>query len=137
MTTLSLELSKELQSVCKEKHIEMPESYLSYFYQEITESVVRMATHIITLSEYLAPAYTLDELLEWLPRDIDIKNGYGANFLTITTFNQDEFIALYYGYSNEYFYPNNYQLKNCCTHDPNPCDACGKLLIWLIKENLL
>ena len=126
MTTLSLELSKELQSVCKEKHIEMPESYLSYFYQEITESVVRMATHIITLSEYLAPAYTLDELLEWLPKHIE-QDGRVYEKTLLFSYIQNQYEASYLHGMHLMVYH----------YDPNPCDACGKLLIWLIKENLL
>jgi len=125
MTTLSLDLAQELQSVCKEKNVEMPESYFGWFYQEITETYIVMTGHG-SLSEYIAPAYLLCELLEWLPKSIEVEGViYEKTLLFSYTQNQYEASYLHGMHLMIYFY------------DPNPCDACGKLLIWLIKENLL
>lgn len=132
MKTISLELAKELQQICKEKNITMPESELVWMpYKDIV--VGRKGTH----RHYFNPAfisenyrdlikddwhkaYTLDELLEWLPKKIKVDYRF---HLTTTSFNQ---YMVYYD-----------KHTNTIEQDPNPTNACAKLLIWLLKEGLI
>ena len=133
MTTLSLELSKELQSVCKEKNIEMHESYF-YWWKDCQEAH-KGNPPVFEISheqpdhgwQPIAPAYTLDELLEWLPNKIE--KGTATYFKTLMHNYNKEYLA-YYDDGNCGWIPSSSFFQ----FDPNPCDACGKLLIWLVKE---
>lgn len=135
MTTLSLDLAKELQIACKAKGITMPESYFMHTTMGVypkasaerrqSETPVFLSNHMNTFG-ILAPAYTLCELLEWLPKHIE-QDGrvYEKTLLFSYIQNQYEASYLHGMHLMIYFY------------DPNPCDACGKLLIWIIKEGLI
>jgi len=120
MTTLSLELAKELQQICKEKNIPMPESRFYWHYNAFCHYVVVENCSPFPKS---LPAYTLDELLEWLPEYI-----YEGLTYELLRFKKKE-----NGYDAYYEYNSQFN----CYSDPNPCDACGKLLIWLLKEGLI
>lgn len=130
MNTISLELARELQSVCKEKNITMPEHYWGWFYQEITESNILLPMFSNSLSEYIAPAYTLDELLEWLPKSITEYFAYNKvvfeEFLTLV------FVKERATKEKQWIcgLGKNYSADNSSTN------AACKLLIWLIKEGL-
>ena len=155
MTTISLELAKELQSICKEKGIELPDHYWGWFYQEITETNVLLPMFSNTLSEYLAPAYTLDELLEWLPELITRKEWFSYyddptdeterevyyDFI-LHKKDKDIYRAIYTWSLNDYDedtndeeYGNKEYLK--FFDDSNSANAACKLLIWLIKNGLI
>jgi hypothetical protein len=119
MKTIDLELAKELQQICKEKGIELPESYFGWYYQEITETYIVMTGHG-TLSEYIAPDYTLDELLEWL-------------------FAKANYISIKSDISPKKGWTAWCEVKGWMVYqeDPNPTNACAKLLIYLIKKGLI
>ena len=124
MTTISLELAKNLQSVCKEKGITMPESELKHsrcggsYYVFSTSSTQRP-------DEDIAPAYTLDELLGWLPKEIITKSNLIAE--------------LRIGYRKNVFgcwyeYAEN---DRTILYSGEIVDSLCRLLIWTIKEGYL
>lgn len=129
MTTLSLVLSQELQSMCKEKKITLPKSYFVHgdwsdgdFGIFITEREDDDGE--ITM---LAPAYLLCELLAWLPAQMQDK--YGNYILQVSKPDNGYDV----GYNKDYA-----DTPSFATYwDPNPCNAAGKLLIWLIKEGII
>ena len=134
MTTLSLELSKELQSVCKEKNIEMHESYL-YWWKDCQEAHKGFPPVFEISHEQpdhgwqpIAPACTLCELLAWLPSKM--KDRYATYILQVTKIDDGYDV----GYNKDY--ADSPAFATYCDLT-NPCDACGKLLIWLIKEGLI
>ena len=130
MTTVDLELAQELQSVCEEKGIELPDHYWGWFYQEITESNILLPMFTNTLSEYLAPAYTLDELLELLPKTIPSR-GMVREYrwrLTPNMYNYETYDIGYYDHEG---------CRMVITDNPNPANAACKLLIWLIKKGFI
>lgn len=138
MKTISLELAKELQQICKEKNITMPESELVWMpYKDIV--VGRKGTH----RHYFNPAfisenyrdlikddwhkaYTLDELLEWLPREIMI--GRWSCGMTVASHWDNKTWIAGYEYNSKFWLNDT---------DPNPTNSCAKLLIWLLKEGLI
>lgn len=120
MTTIDLELAQELQSVCKEKGIELPESEFTYVDCFSLGAGRKETCNLNCYDTILAPAYTLDELLEILPKSI--KNKYR---LCLTTNNYKEYMIYYEKHTNAIRYGTN------------PANAACKLLIWLIKEALL
>ena len=135
MTTLSLDLAQELQSVCKEKNIEMPESYF-YWWKDCQEAH-KGNPPVFEISheqpdhgwQPIAPAYTLDELLSWLVSlQKECVKKDDSNFV-------DYRFEICYDFKANDFVMCDYICKDI--HDPNPCDACGKMLIWLIKEGLI
>jgi hypothetical protein len=135
MTTIDLELAKELKGICKEKGIELPDHYWGWFYQEITESNILLPMFTNTLSEYLAPAYTLDEILEWLPKyiqiDDDDENDFDVYYRGLNwSIDPDGWIAEYQAYM---YHSKSY----CAEFDTNSANAACKLLIYLIKEGLI
>lgn len=137
MKTISLELAKELQQICKEKNITMPESFhawrmdsnvymsgkreyflyqnFAYHHPELTPPEPEKVDGIKIIR-----AYTLDEIMEWLPHRIKVDYGF---HLTTTSFNQ---YMVYYD-----------KHTNTIEQDPNPANAACKLLIYLIKEGLI
>lgn len=120
MTTLSLELSKELQSVCKEKNITMPESEFYWYADRIAKDVYVSHTEQYHHDLLIAPAYTLDELLEWL-------------------FAKTNYISIKSDISPKKGWTAWCEVKGRMVYqeDPNPVNAACKLLIWLIKEGLI
>ncbi len=130
MTTLSLELAKELQEVCESKGITMPESEFNWKQDSKRKSYVTNWDNLLK-DLVIAPAYTLDELLEWLPGRIEIRNNTYINDFYKQDWDKDVPVM----YNALYATISDVVLMDFT--DPNPCDACGKLLIWLIKENLL
>lgn len=148
MKTIDLELAKELQQICKEKGITMPESELVWMpYKDIV--VGRKGTH----RHYFNPAfisenyrdiikddwhkaYTLDELLEWLPHRIKHEEHKKYYFLEMAKYNNGyNFIyQVFDSYMDDTYY-EFHKLQEC--GDTNPANAACKLLIWLIKEGLI
>ena len=130
MTTLSLDLAQELQSVCKEKNIEMPESW--WLFCDMGDEVKTISSEAIEDTSLegrvIAPAFLLDELLEWLPSKM--KDKYGTYMLQVTKIDEGYDVGYNKDYADCPAFATYWDLTN-------PCDACGKLLIWLIKENLL
>lgn len=122
MKTIDLEYAKELQQICKEKGIELPESYFGWYYQEITETYIVMTGHG-TLSEYIAPAYTLDELLGILslypPYEVDLSYQHTDGNGVVCK----DWTAWFEIHGIDY-----------CKSDSNPANAACKLLIHLIKK---
>jgi hypothetical protein len=136
MKTIDLDLAQELQSVCKEKNIEIPESAHRWVYigtkwylytgQEFLETQIRNSDVELIATN----AYTLDELLEWLPNKIE--KGTTTYFKTLLHNYNKEYLA-YYDDSNCGYIPSTSFFQ----FDPNPANAACKLLIWLIKEGLI
>jgi len=152
MKTLSLELSKELTELCKSKGIAMPESYMGWFhntsyekddiikefYLDVRYKVIDMAVQFSHF--FVAPAYTLDEIMDWLPAEIKYQEDNNVfNYkLSMNTFDSN---------TGERYYQPEYAciwggvvestLPNLPIVKDNPCDAVGKLLMWVIKEGYL
>jgi hypothetical protein len=134
MKTIDLDLAEELQSLCKEKNITMPESELVWMpYKDIV--VGRKGTH----RHYFNPAfisenyrdlikddwhkaYTLDELMEWLPLSI-----YTERLRLLNLDKGNDGYGIGYGY----------EFDSGVFVEENPANAACKLLIWLIKEGLI
>lgn len=173
MKTISLEFAKELQQICKEKGITMPESfqawrmnsnvymsgkreyflYLNFAYQhpELTPPEPEKVDGIKIIR-----AYTLDELLEWLPDEI-VRKEYVTSYydepermelrdisyeLILHKKEDNLYRAIYTQSLNEYDEDLNDDeaeeqgfLK--LFDDTNPANAACKLLIWLIKKGLI
>lgn len=140
MTTISLELAQELQQICKEKGITMPESFhawrmdsnvymsgkreyflyqnFAYHHPELTPPEPEKVDGIKIIR-----AYTLDEILNILPEYIFPDNQY--EFLVFKK--AENCYKAYYEYHSQF---------NCYS-DTNPANAACKLLIHLIKEGLI
>jgi hypothetical protein len=125
MKTLLFELSKELTSLCKEKGIVMPESYFNWFKDNNGYYLARKPQD--DYDTYIAPAYMLDELMDWLPNKIE--EDTTTYFKTLMHNYNKEYLA-YYDDSNCGWIPGSSFFQ----FDPNPCIAVAKLLIWCIKE---
>jgi hypothetical protein len=139
MITIDLELAKKLQSVCNEKGIKMPNSedvwakkryhtspYIIYGEEGVYPKWLIHATDAYAI---LAPAYTLDELLEILPATIQADNEEHTVYFksVIWGLNSDQWYVGYIYLDEHYKW----------FADTNPCDAAGKLLIWCIQEGYL
>jgi hypothetical protein len=132
MKTIDLELAKELQSVCKEKGIELRKSRFMWFNRFKKGGHIeydREEEYYIhddwLLSAPVAPAYTLDELLGWLPKEIIIKSNLIAE--------------LRIGYRKNVFgcwyeYAEN---DRTILYSGEIVDSLCRLLIWTIKEGYL
>lgn len=132
MKTISLELARELQSVCKEKNITMYKSdnawvkYADERYIEYNEPFVIQHAVVDEDYEYLAPAFLLCELMEWLPREI-MAGRWSCGMTVASHWDNKTWIA---GYE----YNSKFWLNDT---DPNPANAACKLLIYLIKKGLI
>lgn len=125
MKTIDLSNAKELQSVCAEKDITMPESEFKHsrcggsYYVFSTSSTQRH-------DEDIAPAYTLDELLSWLslqpPSEVTLSYQHIDNDGLVCK----DWTAWFEIHGIDY-----------CKSDPNPVNAACKLLIWLIKKRMI
>ena len=118
MTTVDLELAKELQSVCKEKGIKLLKSYFSYASRMPSQTTIIRCTWQTESPnwELVAYAYTLDELLEIaINNKICIYIGYD--------FDRKQYEAWVYDDRYEFIAADKYSHSNA---------AC-KLLIFLIK----
>jgi hypothetical protein len=131
MKTIDLELAKELQSVCKEKGITMPESEFQFgedrFGLGVHRDYVLLKSPIRNPQEgwLVYPAYTLDELLGWLPKEIITKSNLIAE--------------LRIGYRKNVFgcwyeYADN---DRTILYSGEIVDSLCRLLIWTIKEGYL
>ena len=127
MTTTSLELAKELSEVCKENGIKLPVGQFSYFKWNYPTQEDPKIIEMLPSSKdsspnwlFLAPAYTLDELLEWL-------------------FAKTNYISIKSDISPKKGWTAWCEVKGWMVYqeDLNPANAACKLLIWLIKEVLL
>lgn len=131
MKTLSLELAKKLQEACKNKGVQLPESYFSYAFWIPGQTTTIRCTWQTESSNWklVAYAYTLDELLEILPATIQADNEEHTVYFksVIWGLNPDQWYVGYI-YLDEYYK---------WFADTNPCDAAGKLLIWCIQEGYL
>lgn len=132
MKTIDLDLAKELQSVCKEKNITMPRAFFYHYKTSTGYEVSCMRDEW----EAISPAYTLDELLEWLPHRIKHEEHKKYYFLEMAKYNNGyNFI---YQVFDSYMDDTYYEFHKLQEYgDSNPANAACKLLIWLIKENLL
>lgn len=124
MTTLSLDLAKELQSVCKEKNITMPPAYN---FQSFIMGGLKHSVSSSGLTTHKINFYTLDELLLWLPNKMQDK--YGDYVLQVTKIDGGYDV----GYNKDYANTPSFATE----WDPNPCNAAGKLLIYLIQEGII
>lgn len=122
MTTISLELAKELQEVCKEKGKKL---WKSEFYWKREYGSINCWTDNIPYNQkgkvvFIAPAYTLDELLEWL-------------------FAKTKYISIRSDISPKKGWTAWCEKKGWMIYqeDTNPANAACKLLIWLIKNGLI
>ena len=76
------------------------------------------------------PAYTLDELMDWLPAHVNITSPSGG----LTYFLRFNKVADYYSGRYEY---NNGQFKTEGFANYFAAECVGKLLMWCIKEGYL
>ena len=130
MKTLSLPLAKELTELCKSKGITMPESYWAWVKGDRRALLVPWNNPAIDYKEVIANAYTLDELMDWLPTSVYklFPSGKGVVSLLVLNKADDGYGALY-----EFPRDSYYEALAEFTED-NPCDAVGKLLMRCIKE---
>lgn len=125
MTTINLELAKELQSLCKEKNLTMPDGYNWWIKNKGNKDIYTFPVqyiHPAECLEILAPAFTLDELLDWLPPSI-----YTERLRLLNLDKGNDGYGIGYGY----------EFDSGMFVEENPANACAKLLIWLIKEGLI
>ncbi len=94
--------------------------------------------------EFLAPAYILDELIDWLPEDIIIEKPnemYVFAFHLTKNIMNKEYLAQYTTGRSEPILNlrelMDRELNLYDQFDTNPCVVVGKLLIWVIKEGYL
>ena len=145
----------------------MPESYMGWFhntsyekddiikefYLDVRYKVIDMAVQFSHF--FVAPAYTLDELMDWLPCEItrkeDSNNEVEYSYAPLIDVSYDFILhkinsnlyrAIYTWSLNEYDEDLNDDESDekeflKLFDDPNPCIAVGKLLVWCIKENYL
>ncbi len=134
MTTIDLELAKELQSVCKEKGITMPESYFSHYEDNSGYSYITLEREKVR-DRFVAPAYTLDELLEWLPKTIIGGLHFPKTGVREFRWKLSPNMKHPETYDIGYYEYDGY--RTIIVDTPNPANAACKLLIWLIKEGLI
>jgi hypothetical protein len=120
MKTISLELAQELQQICKEKGIELPESEFTYVDCFSLGAGRKETCNLNCYDTILAPDYTLDELMEWL-------------------FAKTNYISIKSDISPKKGWTAWCEVKGWMVYqeDPNPTNACAKLLIYLIKKGLI
>lgn len=128
MTTISLELAKELKQVCKEKAIKLPKSRFNWQHDWLNVGKCIITDGEIIWDDYrhIAPAYTLDELIEIMPKEIKrphVREGERTYYRTISR----DYMASYMSGDGTTFFHET---------DANPANAACKLLIWLIKEGM-
>jgi hypothetical protein len=147
MKTLLLELSKELTELCEEKGIKIKDSALHHVPyvgrdRGIWYSIMLLDYYDLPTYPYFPegessyPAYTLDELMEWLPEKSNYNSGEDIGIITISTRGisfKEKGITWFCGY-----YVEKSTLEESywsyCTYDNEPVNAAGQLLINLIKE---
>lgn len=140
MKTLSLELAKELQEACKNKGVQLPESYFSYAFWIPGQTTTLRCTWQTESSNWklVAYAYTLDELLLILPRYCRYNTGNDISELTLKKRHDYHDDVWFCGYLVDKAYSDLEQSYwSFCLFDPNPANAAGKLLIWCIQEGYL
>ena len=139
MTTISLELAKELREVCKNKGVQLPESYFSYAFWIPGQTTTLRCTWQAESSNWklVAYAYTLDELLEIIPRYCDHNAGRDISELTLKKRHDYHDDVWFCGYLVDNAYSDtNQSYWSFCLDGENPANAACKLLIWLVKEGL-
>jgi hypothetical protein len=118
---ISLEVAKELKKISEEKGVELAAPFFSYWH-DVIDGKDKLA--ITTQTEHrIAPAYSLEELLEILPASIYISRE-------VYILEMDKATDGYGAY---------YRHNKCCLAfvEQSSADAAGKLLIELIKRNKL
>ena len=146
METITLQNSKALHAICKEKGVIMRESVKSHTKGRnfkitlLSDSTYNIKKTIPAIkggvwSDYVGdgfwsykqyPAYTTNELLDWLPVYIDLPNGRYDARLYFSKFD-DGYTAYYQIGCAEWDLPSK---------APTPQDALCLLLIELIKKGI-
>jgi hypothetical protein len=152
MKTIDTEKAKELYDLCKEKGIVMPESYHAWRMDSNVYMSGKREYFLYLNFAYHHPeleppgpekvdgikimrAYTLDELMIWLPGSIERKDKQTSHFKTLYINLQRDGKYFYVSYKR---YSNSGEMDSeGLGQDENPSDAACQLLIWIIKEGYL
>jgi len=112
----------------------MPESEYTFVNHLSLGANLKHTKQLDCFDGILAPAYTLDELLEWLPKTIigglHFPKAGVREFrwkLSPNMKHPETYDIGYYEYDG---------YRTIIVDTPNPANAACKLLIWLIKENI-
>jgi hypothetical protein len=116
MITTDLDHSKKLFELAKEKGIKLP--FAEHRWEQMSETQWNVHNWEQTRMDFQYPAYTLDELLEFLPKTIRDKGGF------------DYDLSLTWDYDS---WRIGYDIDEYSFEDFNLCNACCDLLIWLIE----
>ena len=122
--TTSLELAKELHDVAKKYSVKLPTSKWVWYKHPLRKWVKRFGNVITNknLGDEYFNAYTTDELLEWLPDEINVGGRDPIMNLKLEKMSQEEYGA--------YFFIKTGVGKT-------PANALCKLAIKLIKEGVI
>jgi len=131
--TISLKNAKKLHEVADAKGVELPDSDKKHFYGESADSSkygwlftnTYKIDDIQKYQDWLLPAYTTDELLEWLPAVV-INDRHEVFYFSIQK-SDDEYAA---GYSDGNPVGNTIFALT-------PADALCLLAIELISKNII
>ena len=152
MKTIDIEKAKELYDLCKEKNITMPESYHAWRMDSNVYMSGKREYFLYLNFAYHHPeleppgpekvdgikiiqAYTLDELMIWLPGSIERKDKATSNFKVFHISLQRDgkyFHVRYERYSSS----GSLDYEGSCQSE-NPADAACEMLINLIKKGYL
>ena len=111
MSQMSYVLSQAIFNIAKEKGVKLPN----------TKRRVGSKS-----ANYLNNIYTLEELMEILPREIE---GCSAPFAFIIVWESNEFCVGYRDLNNNYDF-----FYKWSENDTSLTEALGKLLVWCIEE---
>ena len=127
MKTVSFDLSRELSEIAKEKGVKLPESYF-YWWKDCQEAHSNLPDDFYLAHEENNPpdkivsnAYSMDELLEWMPKSIRNNN----------------YLRIEWDWINKIWCSKSLDCFDdlfIFTTDSSPADTLCKLAIWLIKE---
>lgn len=120
MTPVSLDISRKIAQLAKEKGTELPGSYFVYnIYQG--DALLCPRENALEMDEHVN-AYTADEIADMLPSKIE-SNGDEYN------------IDIYFtGSGRKRYYYARY-MNPCSSH--SLADALGLLLIWLLEQGYM
>lgn len=111
MSQMSFETAEAIFNIAKEKMVKLPETMIQY---------------PNLLNDELYNIYTIEDLMEILPREIE---GCSAPFAFIIVWESNEFCVGYRDLNNNYDF-----FYKWSENDESLTEALGKLLVWCIEE---